>query len=156
MAEQMIAGLIREVLAEELAKLRSEKDALPVVPLREEQVAIANDADIAAFIQKILKLSEDPSERQKLKDGRITFRLTAGATGPAAAPAATGQSHRATGQSHRATGQSHRIERGLLSERQVDRLPRQTKSVLIGKQVRMTPLARDRLRQRGIVIERME
>jgi hypothetical protein len=96
-----------------------------------------------------LKLSENPSERQKLKDGRITFRLTAGATGPAAAPAATGQSHRAT-------GQSHRIERGLLSERQVDRLPRQTKSVLIGKQVRMTPLARDRLRQRGIVIERME
>ena len=142
MAEQMIAGLIREVLAEELAKLRSEKGALPVVPLREEQVAIANDADIAAFIQKILKLSEDPSERQKLKDGRITFRLAGGATGPAAAPAATGQ--------------SHRIERGLLSERQVDRLPRQTKSVLIGKQVRMTPLARDRLRQRGIVIERME
>jgi hypothetical protein len=153
MAEQMIAGLIREVLAEELAKLRGEKGALPVVPLREEQVAIANDADIAAFVQKILKLSEDPSERQKLKDGRITFRLTSGATGgatgPAAAPAATGQSHRAT-------GQSHRIERGLLSERQVDRLPRQTKSVLIGKQVRMTPLARDRLRQRGIVIERME
>jgi hypothetical protein len=148
MAEQMIAGLIREVLAEELAKLRSAKGALPTlpaVPLREEPVAIANDADIAAFVQKILKLSEDPSERQKLKDGRIAFRLTSGATGGAA-----------TGQSHRATGQSHRIERGLLSERQVDRLPRQTKSVLIGKQVRMTPLARDRLRQRGIVIERME
>jgi hypothetical protein len=149
MAEQMIAGLIREVLAEELAKLRSEKGALPtlpVVPLREEQVAIANDADIAAFVQKILKLSEDPSERQKLKDGRIAFRLTSGATGGATVPAAA----LAT------TGQSHRIERGLLSERQVERLPRQTKSVLIGKQVRMTPLARDRLRQRGIVIERME
>jgi hypothetical protein len=156
MAEQMIAGLIREVLAEELAKLRSEKGALPTlpsVPLREEQVAIANDADIAAFIQKILKLSEDPSERQKLKDGRIAFRLTSGATGGASGPAAAPA---VTGQSHRATGQSHRIERGLLSERQVDRLPRQTKSVLIGKQVRMTPLARDRLRQRGIVIERME
>ena len=142
MAEQMIAGLIREVLAEELAKLRSEKGALPAVPLREERVTIANDADIATFIQRILKLSEDPSERQMLKDGRIAFRLAAGATGPAAAPATAGQ--------------SHRIERGLLSERQVDRLPRQTKSVLIGKQVRMTPLARDRLRQRGIVIERME
>ena len=109
-----VAELIREVLAEELARLRAE--------VREERVRIADDADLAAFARRVL------------------------AVVPASPPPTT------TG--HRAAGGVEVIERGLLSERQVDRLPRGTARVRLGPGVRLTPLARDRLRRRGISIER--
>ena len=53
-------------------------------------------------------------------------------------------------------GHTEVIERGLLSERHAERLPRGTVRVRLGRNVRMTPLARDRLRRRGIAIERTE
>ena len=54
---------------------------------------------------------------------------------------------------HGGTGHTEVIERGLLSERNVERLPRETTRVRIGRRVKLTPLARDRLRRRGITVE---
>ena len=55
-----------------------------------------------------------------------------------------------------AAGHTEVIERGFFSERHAERLPRETARVRLGREVRMTPLARDRLRRRGIAIERTE
>ena len=169
-----VAALIREVLAEELARLRA--------GVREERVRIGDDADLAAFARQVLAIADDRAAREALENGRLVFRLdssgtTAGVAG--AGTAADGVRSGGTGKSparggggvasgsnlpfspaasgsSEAVGHTEVIERGLLSERQVDRLPRETTRVRIGRNVTMTPLARDRLRRRGIAVERAQ
>ena len=147
MGDAMLSSLIREVLAEELARIRSEKKGGPAstaARIREERVTIADDGDLQAFARRILKIADNPAERRRLEAGEVVFRLAGRPGAGAASP--VGQA---------AGGPAERIERGLVSERQVDRLAAGTAVLQLGKEVRMTPLARDRLRRRGIRIERM-
>lgn len=154
-ADPMIADLIREVLAEELARLRV---GVPSVGrareegVREEQVRIADDADLAAFARRVLAMAGDREARDAFEKGRFVFRLEAGAgtAGVGIDPPAPAAPSRA------GAGHTEVIGRGLLSERHAERLPRGTVRVRLGRNVRMTPLARDRLRRRGIAIERTE
>ena len=159
-ADPMIAELVREVLAEELARLRV---GVPSVGrareegVREEQVRIADDADLAAFARRVLAMAGDREARDAFEKGRFVFRLEAGAgtAGAGIDPPAPAASSRA-GAGHTDAGHTEVIGRGLLSERHAERLPRGTVRVRLGRNVRMTPLARDRLRRRGIAIERTE
>ena len=48
------------------------------------------------------------------------------------------------------------VATGFFSERQVDKLPKGTARVVLGKAVKLTPLARDRLSHRRIKIERTD
>lgn len=213
-ADPMIAELIREVLAEELARLRG--GGVPSIGrareagVHEERVRIAGDADLAAFARRVLAMAGDREARDAFEKGRLVFRLEAGAgtagVGVAGGAGTTGSIGRAesigamggagrAGGSTGATGGGGRagrsgsaqggggdagdraagvdppasatpsragaghtevVERGLLSERHAERLPRGTVRVRLGRNVRMTPLARDRLRRRGIAIERTE
>ena len=75
-ADPAVAELIREVLAEELARLRT--------GTREERVRIADDADLAAFAKRMLALADDRDAREALEKGALVFRLDAGseAAGP--------------------------------------------------------------------------
>ena len=173
-ADPEIADLIREVLAEELARLRAE--------VREERVRIANDADLATFAKRVLAMADDRGARDAFEKGALVFRLDA--EGDGAGIAVTGSGSRRTGPGDRRTDETRArggsgavggasshppatgaqrtedhtetIAHGLLSERQVERLPREVTRVRIGRQVRMTPLARDRLRRRGIAVERVD
>ena len=158
-----VAELIREVLAEELARLRAD--------VREERVCIADDADLTAFARRVLAMADDRGTREAFESGRLVFRLDAGAGGAAGtvgrhgsgdgrvrggreADAIITASLPSTASTHGSAGYTETIERGLVSERLVDRLPRGTARVRLGRGVKLTPLARDRLRRRGIVIER--
>ena len=172
-ADPAVAELIREVLVEELARLGA--------GVREERVQIANDADLAAFAKRVLAMADDRGAREALEKGNLVFRLegstesvgSAGGAGNTAGGTPSGRTGgarsrgvreaavRAASAPRAATAQgpadhTEVIERGLLSERYVDRLPRETARVRLGPHVRMTPLARDRLRRRGITIERTE
>ena len=162
-----IAELIREVLAEELARLRP--------GVREERVRVANDADLAAFARRVLSMADDPGAREAFETGAFAFRLD-GARGIAGGDSGRGGSAGADGgrvrggresadpaapssgraAARNAATDTEVIEGGLMSERHVDRLPPGTARLRIGRRVRMTPLARDRLRRRGIAIERIE
>ena len=160
-ADPAVAELIREVLAEELARLRAD--------VREERVRIADDADLAAFAKRMLAVADDRGTREAFESGRLVFRMDAGA-GSAAGTAGrhgAGSGRVRDGRepgaitpppsaasTHGSHGHTETIESGLLSERHVDRLPRGTERVRIGRAVKLTPLARDRLRRRGIAIER--
>ena len=157
-----VAELIREVLAEELARLRAD--------VREERVRIADDSDLAAFARRVLAVADDRPAREALESGRLVFRLdpgaggatsTAGRDGPMEGRVRGGREPHAipgappTPASTRGpVGRTEMIERGLLSERHVDSLPRGTARVRLGRNVKLTPLARDRLRRRGVTIER--
>ena len=147
-----IAALVREVLAEEVARLRAEKGppAARASAVREERVRIRSDTDLRDFAARVLAMADDEEARCALAAGKIVFRLEEGG---AASPGGKAESRMASGAGD--TANTETVERGLFSERQAERLPRETTRVRLGRQVRLTPLARDRLRRRGIVIERM-
>ena len=147
MTDPAVAELIREVLAEELARLRA--------GVREEWVRIAGDADLAAFATRVLAMADDREAREALASGRLVFRLDASAEGAVSGAGRRGAGRgRVQGGREDAAGGTEVVEHGLLSERHVDRLPRGTARVRLGRGVKLTPLARDRLRRRGIAIER--
>lgn len=146
--------MIREVLAEELRRVRAERGPLigrrdSRTDIREEPVAIASDADLAAFVRRLLAMTGDDRTRHDIEAGRVRFRL-AGRPHGVTAPHGTNANARAATPAE----QVAHLDEGFVSERQVDDLPAGTTKVVIGKSVRFTPLAMDRLRQRGITIER--
>jgi len=153
MTDAVLASLIREVLAEELARL---KPAARAAAPAEETVRVASDADLQAFARKVLALAADPAKRAAIEDGRLVFRLAgAGAAARPAAPA-TSAGPAATAMPAPSADGIVVIERGFVSERQIDRMSGDVRRVVLGKTVKLTPLARDRLRKRGIAIERMD
>lgn len=150
MNAESLRSLIRDVLAEELRRVRTERTGRAAAPrpkVREEMVSITSDADLAAFVRRILEVTRDGAARAEIEGGRWVFRLgrasgaeVRGAPASAAAPAA----------------RSVQFDEGLLSEREIDALPDGTTAVRLARRVRLTPLARDRLRQMGIAIERVK
>jgi hypothetical protein len=143
-----IRSLIREVLGEELKRLKAERGAANPPPrpqVREEVVAIESDSDLAGFVARLLELTRDGQTRREISEGRYVFRL-----GPRSAGRTPGVNNSPAAPADRA----HRIEAGMVTERQIDALPAGTTRLVISKSVRLTPLARDRLRQRGVAIER--
>jgi hypothetical protein len=136
--------LIREILTEELGKVHEMQSLAPRIT--EEQVSIRTNAELLAFVQRLLAVAQDGRMRADIEAGRHIFRLVNGGTPQLqayqpTAPAPQSQT-------------PVRFERGLVSERDVVSLPQGTRCVYVGKSVRFTPLARDELRRRGIKVER--
>ncbi len=130
-----LRSVIRELLAEELAAIQGEA-AEPGV--REEDVAIDTDEALGAFVKRILELARDDEARAEIEQGRHVFRLVNVTPPEDAAPQAA----------------PARYERGLVTEKEIAKLPAGLTAIEAGKRVRFTPLARDELRRRGIKIER--
>ena len=149
MSDPAIQALIREVLAEELAKLgRDRKTAGGGDDVRVEHVSVGSDAELGRLVARVLELAGNPKTRRDLEQGRLVFRLAGAQAGET--------SERRDEARAPAAGETATIESGVLSERQVDRLPKETRRLMLGKAVKLTPLARDRLGHRGIRIERTD
>jgi hypothetical protein len=134
-----LRALIRDVIAAEIAAVK--RDAAPAAPAQpEHRVRIASDADLAAFAKQVLSLANDPTTRNAIVNGSYRFRLDGGA---AAGPAP-------------AAGASARIEKGVVTETMLLKLPKGTKRLQVGANVSVTPLARDKASSLGITIERMK
>ena len=133
MTSETVRAIIREVLAEELRRFK------PQAQTRVEHVAISSDADLAAFVARLLEHSKDEQARRDIEEKRHVFRLASGGSAAVPAPPAAERA---------------RIEAGMVSERQIDALPAGTTGLILGKSARLTPLARDRARARGIALER--
>lgn len=151
--QETLRQLIRDVLAEEIARARRDglmpaPGAAPRPRIREEHVQIRSDADLAAFVGRLAEILKDGRSREEIEQGRWVFRL--GSAGSVMMPSAT-VSPPAPGAPVATTA---RIERGIVCERQIEALPAGTSRLSVGKSVRFTPLARDRLRMRAIDIER--
>lgn len=144
-----LRGLIREVLAEELARLRSGEGDTRV---REEVVTLRSNADLQAFVQRIVALAQDGRSRAEIEAGRHVFRLAPGGATAGAAPPMV--AHQPAAPAPTAPPATVRFERGLVSERDIAALPEEQRSIRVGPSVRFTPLARDELRRRNIRIER--
>ncbi|HZR49592.1 MAG TPA: hypothetical protein VFB06_08755 [Streptosporangiaceae bacterium] len=145
---QELRALIREVIRDQLGDLRATETV--------ETVDLSTDDDFAAFVARLLDLSE--AEREEVRAGRKRFRLgppremtrssgldcaigTAGAGGTAGAEGAARRPVR-------------RVERGAVTERMVREAARAGERLVLGRGAVVTPLARDRARASGVEIER--
>lgn len=136
-----LRALIRDVIATELAAAKAER-VPQTTPPPEHRVRIAGDADLAAFAKQVLALAADPAARTKIAAGQYPFRLEGGqGAAPQAAPTTAGPA---------------RIDRGVVTEGTLIKLPRGTTRLQIGAEVSVTPLARDKAGSLGITIERMK
>jgi len=138
----VIRDVLREIVPAAAARaaargaVQGAEDAAsaPVV----EEVTIAGDGDLQAFVARLLRLCDEAGGREALHSGRHRFRLRAGRA-VAVAPA---------------DGRPQRVDAGVLSESKVIALARGGRQVTLGKRVVVTPLARDKARQLGLKLER--
>jgi len=122
-----------------------------------EEVSIASDADLNGFVQRLLAIAEDSATREALKSGQKKFRL-AKKTGRLPAALRHHQlekNHRSvSSQGDASRSEGNRIDKGLVAERHIVAAAKNGKKLTVGKGVAVTPLARDKARQLGVVIER--
>ena len=139
-----LRAMIRQVLSDELpsaavAATASETsgvlttDATPGQSV--EQVSVRNDAELQAFVLRVLAMGDNPKQRADLLAGRVRFALNAGSQPGRTAP-------------------SRRIDKGAVTEAQVKDAAQVGASLLLGRRAVLTPLARDKARSLGVVIER--
>jgi len=133
MSEAELRAMVREVLREALAKGRPAPAPAPAA--RAEAVRIATDADLAAFVQRLVAIMDDPAAAKALRAGTLRFMLVGASAAPAAAPAAGA------------------VLSGTVTEAKVNRMKGAGTLVLAPDAV-ITPLARDRARALGLKIER--
>ncbi|MHB1930943.1 MAG: hypothetical protein ACYDEN_00200 [Acidimicrobiales bacterium] len=138
--------MVRDVLREVLA------DARPPVPatgpaahrpaadgaFAAEPVRLATDADLDAFVRRLLHLFDNPKAREELRSGRLRFRLAGpGAASVGAQPV-------------------HRVPKGAVTEAVVRRAASDGARLVLGPDAVLTPLGRDRARADGVAVEKEE
>lgn len=152
-----LRALIREILAEEVAVLGLGTGAGAA---RVERVRVATGAELTDFALALLRRAGEPDFAAALRDGRIRFEPEDAAPAPAPSPrpvrAATSAAARAEPVRIVATMPAPvpEIAGRLVTERDIAAIAAGETRLRIGKAARLTPLARDEARRRGIRIER--
>lgn len=156
-----LRAVIRELLVEELAAVRAELSGAPQV----ERAAVGSEADLTDFALKIARRAQDePGFVAALEAGRIRFAPLGAPAGQPPHPAAIALPVAAATAPALATGSVPlvasmppsvpELRKGLITERDVAAIARGETRLRIAKSARMTPLATDEARRRGIRIER--
>jgi len=104
-----------------------------------ELVTLRTDADVDLFVRRLAAMCEDPARRKALRDGQVRFRLAAGDSHPGAPDLA---------------GTVIRVDRGAVTERRVKQASAEGARLIVGPRAVLTPLARDRARTMGVVVEK--
>jgi hypothetical protein len=136
---------IRAILREEIAALRA--NAAPAMP-QTERVRIASSAELNRFAQGLLRRAASPEFVARVMAGELRFDLDGCAMvgAPLGAPIVTGPTRTPPGT----------IDKALITERDIAALDSGVRTLRLGPQNRLTPLARDEARRRGIRIERAD
>jgi hypothetical protein len=141
-----LRALVREALREALpALLSGQANPSPPAggvapagpgthrPLPPEVVTLRNDAELSAFVDRLIRMFDDPFQREELRSGRLRFSLDGG-------PA------------RELSPQVRRIDKGAVTESVVREAARQGDQLILGPDAVLTPLARDRARADGVTI----
>lgn len=141
---QDLRFIIRQILVEELGQLSGGR---PEPDRQIDTVTLRGDADLNAFVKRLVHLARDPGFREAVESGRHAFRLDS--------PLLHGIQPAAVSGHRTASADPARLDRALVTERDVAALAQETSRVRVSAATRFTPLARDELRRRGIKIERI-
>lgn len=138
---------IRSILREELAALRAE---LPVMRAA-ERVQINGSADLESFARDlVMRALNDPDFASAVASGAQRFELSSMPPANYSYNAA----HIVTSPQNPARGKASELSKTLVTERDIAALASDARVLRVPKQCRLTPLANDEARRRGIRIER--
>ena len=136
---EMIRGLVREALRDAVA---AKPELLRQAPPRAgvtEVVALASDADLARFVQRILDMSQDAGTLAQLRSGGIAFTLGGANSVPGAAAGAP-------------AGNVVTVDKGAVTESMVRKAAETGATLHLGPRAVLTSLAKDKARAMGVDI----
>ena len=133
---------IRAILREEIAALRTEAQAKPAASV--ERVRITSTAELNQFARDLIARAASQDFSRKVAEGALIFEL---ASPSVSTPVIVTSSP--------AQARAPMLDKSLITERDIAGLEKTTKSLRLSKHSRLTPLARDEARRRGIRIERV-
>jgi len=139
-----IRKIIRELLVEEIALINKESVSLDQKTTREEIVSIKTDEDLMNFVKKILNIVKETDGFSNIENGDIIFHLDV--------PSSANLNSRSC-TSHPT---SNKIEDGLITEYDIAKLDENITVLQVLKNAKLTPLAKDELRKKGIKMERTQ
>lgn len=143
---EMLRSLVREALRDALAS-SGKLPNLPAAPASPaavtELVSLNSNAELFAFVQRILDMATDSATANRLRSGQIRFELPNGAQS-SAAPASVGGAA--------STGNGLRVDRGAVTENLIKKAAEQGGTLIAGPGAVITPLARERARKLGVTI----
>lgn len=133
---------IRAILREEIAALTAQA---PVAagPVR-ERVQIASSAELNRFVRDLIARAADPEFAAQVTKGEILFELAAHVHTTGSIVSSTPKES------------PNVIDKPLVTERDIAAMTGGAQTLRLGRTSRLTPLARDEARRRGIRIERSE
>ena len=143
MVRQVLRDALPEAVREKIAaqaadaaapKKKNETRPADSEASKVEEVSIASDAELAAFVRRVIE------QREAIQAGRLKFRLK--------------RARKSTETESAPRGGSERIDKGIVTEKRVMAAAKAGKRLVVGKGVVLTPLARDKARQLGVEIER--
>jgi len=139
-----IRKIIRELLVEEIASINKESVSLDQKTTREIIVSIRTDEDLMNFVKKILNIVKETDGFSNIENGDIIFHLDV--------PSSANLNSRSC-TSHPT---SNKIEDVLITEYNIAKLDENITVLQVLKNAKLTPLAKDELRKKGIKMERTQ
>ena len=133
---------IRNVLRQELMLIQQE---LKSIKPRVEHVNINSSDELMDFVHELLNRAEERNFVDQIKEGSLRFEISE--------KVKTGNLKSDPNLNVRKQAS---ISKMLITERDIGNLKASEKTISIWKSSRLTPLARDEIRRRGISIERIE
>lgn len=145
MSEAELRTMVRDVLREVLGKGGPAPHA-GGAPAATEAVRISTDADLAKFVQRLIRLIDDPATGSAVRAGRHQFALAEASPSVASpVPATASPSAVSPGQAE--------VLAGTITEARI-RASAGSGRIVLAPGAVITPLARDRARALGLKIER--
>ena len=117
----------------------------------EISVAVRSRDDLDRFARDIAEASAEPGIKAAILGGRVGFVPVGGATASAPPPAA-----RPAAPSPAPAGGTFEMKTGVLTETRVVEIARNHRRIVVGAEVVLTPLARDKVREMRLELARQK
>ena len=134
---------IRNVLRQELMLIQQE---LKSIKPRVEHVNINSSDELMDFVRELLNRAEERNFVDQIKEGTLRFEISD----------KINKTDNLKSDPNLDVRKQASINKMLITERDIGDLKASEKTISIWKSSRLTPLARDEIRRRGISIERIE
>jgi hypothetical protein len=144
---EMLRSLVREALRDALGGVNGASDiakalsgsAAPVQKPAQvvEMVSLTSDTEVSSFVHRILDLAADAKTLSALRSGELVFQLTESSKANVADNSGT-----------------TRIEKGAVTESTIRKAAESGSTLILGRKVVVTSLARDKARDLGVTIVR--
>lgn len=134
---------IRNVLRQELMLIQQE---LKSIKPRVERVNIHSSDQLMDFVRELLDRAEERNFVDQIKEGALRFEISD----------KINKTDNLKSDPNLDIRKQATINKMLITERDIGDLKASEKTISIWKSSRLTPLARDEIRRRGISIERIE